>query len=342
MQNNKYWIKRAEKRMIDYMDNAERVSSEIAKAYADSTLYIQHETENIFKNFVGVVGVSEAEAKRMLKHIKSDNLLTDMRKAIQTVKDPKLKAEMLAQLNAPAYRARIERLKALQSNIEKECNRIYKTQLQTSTDALKGTINSAYYRTMFDIQQGTGYGFTFAKMPVSRINEILKNKWSGNDYSVRIWRSTARLKEELKAELLKGFMSGKSNQKMADIIAERMNVGSFDAHRLIRTETCYVANQAELESYKECGIEKYEFVATLDSRTSEVCQDYDGKIIPIDKAVPGENIPPLHPFCRSTTIAVIDGATEDGLKRRARDKKGKPILVDKSMKYAEWKKIYGG
>ncbi len=116
-----------------------------------------------------------------------------------------------------------------------------------------------------------------------------------------------------------------------------MAVGANDARRLVRTESTYIANSAEMESYKECGITKYRFVATLDMRTSDICAALDGKEFDTTKAMPGENMPPLHPFCRSTTVAVIDDAVTDGLKRRAKDPEtGKYYKIPQDMTYEDW------
>lgn len=83
--------------------------------------------------------------------------------------------------------------------------------------------------------------------------------------------------ELIKNELFLGVLTGKSQHDMSAVIMEKMGVGAMQARRLVRTESCYVANQAEMESYKECEIEKYRFVATLDMRTSEICASLDGK-----------------------------------------------------------------
>jgi SPP1 gp7 family putative phage head morphogenesis protein len=116
-------------------------------------------------------------------------------------------------------------------------------------------------------------------------------------------------------------------------------VGASDARRLARTESNYVANQAEMDSYAECGVEKYEFVATLDARTSDVCAALDGKVFPVKEQQPGVNAPPMHPYCRSGTIAYFDDDVMEGLQRRARDPEtGKTYLVPADMTYPEWKK----
>ncbi|MGL5051574.1 MAG: minor capsid protein, partial [Fusobacteriaceae bacterium] len=41
-------------------------------------------------------------------------------------------------------------------------------------------------------------------------------------------------------------------------------------------------------------------------RTSDVCKSLNGKIFKIKDAKVGINCPPLHPFCRSTLVVVLD------------------------------------
>ena len=112
---------------------------------------------------------------------------------------------------------------------------------------------------------------------------------------------------------------------------------SLLAERIIRTETTYISNAAEIESYKECGIDKYVFIATLDLRTSKQCREKDKKIFNVKDAETGVNLPPLHPYCRSTTIAYKDEETLNNLKRRARDPEtGKTYILPSNMNYQEW------
>ena len=79
----------------------------------------------------------------------------------------------------------------------------------------------------------------------------------------------------------------------------------------------------------------YVFVATLDNRTSQICQELDGKKFKLSEAEEGVNYPPMHPYCRSTVRAYISDDVEKSLKRRARDENGKNTVVD-NMSYSEW------
>ena len=86
------------------------------------------------------------------------------------------------------------------------------------------------------------------------------------------------------------------------IFQEQFGVNAFCARRIVRTESAYVANAAQAKAYGEAGIERYRFVATLDSRTCECCAALDGRVFELANAKPGTNYPPMHPNDRCTTV----------------------------------------
>lgn len=160
-------------------------------------------------------------------------------------------------------------------------------------------------QTVFDVTKGADYRAAFDLIPESRVKAILSTNWSGQMFSERVWDNTNALADGLKHDMLVGIMAGKSEQHMADDIMNRCGVGAFEARRLVRTETTCVANMAELYGYKELDIDEYEFTACLDSRTSDLCRELDGKVFKRNSAQTGVNLPPMHPFCRSTTLPVL-------------------------------------
>lgn len=174
--------------------------------------------------------------------------------------------------------------------------------------------------------------------PASRVNTLLKSEWSEANYSERIWNSTQNLADSLKEQLLISFMTGASVSKTAREISERFQVSAYNARRLVRTESNYIANQAEHDAYKRLGIEEYQFIATLDTRTSKPCRELDGRVFNVEDGKPGINMPPMHPNCRSTTI--MYDADSPIKSRAARDESGKLISVPGDMTYKQWLKEY--
>lgn len=97
---------------------------------------------------------------------------------------------------------------------------------------------------------------------------------------------------------------------------------------------------SDIESYKMDGVERYQILSALDSKTCEICGELDGKIFLVENAVIGLNFPPFHSGCRCTTGAYYDNIPTDGITRVARDKDGNNINVPKSMTYKEYKEKY--
>ena len=76
--------------------------------------------------------------------------------------------------------------------------------------------------------------------------------------------------------------------------------------RLVRTESCWIMNEATVNNYKNNDIKEYEFMAFLDSKTSKACRKLDGKKFSIEECKAGVNLPPLHCHCRSCIVPVIN------------------------------------
>lgn len=237
-----------------------------------------------------------------------------------------------------AYEYRMKRLNALLARTQKKMQELYGVTLNDTTDFLRNIIPEAYYHTIFDIAQGIGEQPAFSAVNTRLIDQIVNDQWSGKNYSQRIWWNTSKLSEDVQQLLTTAAMSGESIFKTSRRLSERFGESMNNSVRLIRTETTYSCNQAELASYEELDIDRYKYVATLDSRTSPICQKLDGKIFETKDAKAGTNLPAMHPNCRSTTIPYF----EDGMPtvRAARDKDGKRIKVPASMKYDEWYKKY--
>lgn len=203
------------------------------------------------------------------------------------------------------YKGRMTRLQLLNAQMWAEVHKAAKQEQELSTQAYKGIIEEGYYRVGYDMSKGLGENLSFSKLDTATVQQVLDSKFYGEDFSQRIWRSTDRIAEQLGEIVGQGIASGQSSAKVARLIRDRFAVKNYEAKRLVRTETNYFANKAEIMAYEEIGIDKYIFIAVLDNRTSEICQDHDGDIFEVSKAVQGDNVPPLHPNCRSTIIAYL-------------------------------------
>ena len=143
------------------------------------------------------------------------------------------------------------------------------------------------------------------------IEEVLQTNWSGLTFSERIWDNRKKLASKVKETLNKGLIRGDSLQTMAQNLADVMNKDFNRAMVLVHTETCWVQSEASKRQYEEEGVTEYEFAAFLDNKTTKECRELDGKIFKVKDGVPGVNMPPMHPRCRSCIMPVVESLVEE-------------------------------
>ena len=325
------------------MDKAEKQADQFDKVYQEAKTYLDKEINKIFDRFQRDYGLSQVDARQVLKNMKDKKDLNELRKVLEArPNDPNIQ-RLLADLDSPAYSFRMKRLERLSDDLDRMRESIYHSE-KTGSDAFYSDfMKDSYYKATFDLQQQTGLAYGFSGLPESEIKHLQSFSWvgDGSTYSTDIWKNTGKLTSSIKDELLISLMTGRDTRETAQAIAERFNVGQNDARRLVRTESAFFHNQMELLSYEEADIEKYIFVAVLDKRTSRICQEHDNQVYDRDKAVPGVNFPPMHPWCRSTTVGYDEDADYSKLKRRARNPEtGKVEYVPADMTYKEWYSKY--
>lgn len=338
---NSYWEKRKAQRMFEYMEEAEDVALEIAKLYRKASMYTNNELSKIFKRFKAKHNLDESEAYRILNMMKDKTSLDELKIILKGGVSSEEKKHIIAMLEAPAYRARIVRLQELQREIDIMMNEIYNQEKEFNTNHYINLASESYYKSMYDIQHHTGYGFSFNTLDSKVFDRLLNSKWSGENYSEKIWKHTQSLAETLKRELLVSLMTGRTEKELADIIQNKFHVGAYEARRLVRTESNYISGEMEAMSYEECGAKTYLFIAVLDKKTCDCCRELDLKEFKLKDRKVGVNYPPMHPFCRSTTSIGINKEVLSKMERRARDPvTGKTYKVPANMSYKEWHDKY--
>jgi SPP1 gp7 family putative phage head morphogenesis protein len=151
------------------------------------------------------------------------------------------------------------------------------------------------------------YKITMHAISRATIKALANQTWTGSmNWSERIWKDRAALGVALDKILKRDIIQGRALDKTAREIKNKFQTSTYNAMRLVRTESTHTHEQAAMEFYKETDCSEYEFLAHLDDRTSAICTEKNGIIRKIKDAVVGVNYPPMHPNCRSTTAPVIN------------------------------------
>ena len=338
MKNEKYWKKRQEEKLSSILNDAQVASEYVSDIYSKASLYTQSKINGIFEKYRDGHGLSNADAKEMLDSLISDRDYNQIKRILENNPKTKQRKELLKKLDTPSYQYRIKRLENMQSQLDKLMNEVYKVEKDVSTDCYINSAFNAYYRNVYNLQKGMKVAYQFDMLDPELIDSMLKSRWSGKNYSNRIWDNTNALAESLKDEMLMGVLTNKTEKEMADTIMNKFAVGAYQARRLIQTESAAMTAFADQQAFKDAGIEKEMFIAVHDSRTSQICQHHDRSIVEIAKAKVGVNVPPLHPNCRSHMIPYIEGVTDAMKKRQRNPVTNKDEVVDVSENYDQWLK----
>ena len=286
-----YWEKRSTELMKRLENNTEQTINSLIRAYEQATKNINKEIARIFNNYAKDDVLSKETLTQLLNKKETEQYYKNLLEVINNITDENIKKKLLAKYNASAYSYRISRYQALQDNINVELKKLANIEQQITETRYIDTIKEGYYHNIYDIQKGTGLGFSFAQIDNRTINLMLNENWTNNsNFSKRIWNNSEKLGNYLRTQLTADTMSGKSIQKISKELFEYMNVGLYNATRLVRTEVCHFANESEMLSYEECEINKYRFVATLDQVTCEECARLDNKVFYVKDRKPRKEL----------------------------------------------------
>lgn len=340
MDSETYWAKRAEEREQEWNKKSKgTIEKELANYYKQALLRIEDDIAVLYGRFAKDNKLTYAEASKMLTSKEFRQWRMSMEDYLDTIAETG-NNKLLLELNTLAMRKRISRLDKLYSDTLKNLYKLGVDSEKGMTKFLSGAYKDNYYKNLFDIGKTIGIRSSVSEIDDKKVRKVLNASWSGKNYSERIWKNTDKLSKLIKNEITDGFHRGVSINKMAKLVQQRMNVGKYEATRLVRTEMNYVQNKAALDSIKDSDMKYYIFLATLDKKTSTVCRAHDRKVYPVDGATPGTNMPPLHPHCRSTIAGnPTDYDTGRG-KRTAKNKDGKRIIIPATMNYDDYYKIY--
>ncbi len=125
-----------------------------------------------------------------------------------------------------------------------------------------------------------------------------------------------RINQAIRLGLVQGEGTDKIVSRIRGTKAARYSDGVLDISRrsaqsIVRTATTHISNQAAQATWKanENVVKGWQFVSTLDSRTTVTCAALSGTVHPIGEGP----IPPRHIRCRSISVAVTKSFRELGV-----------------------------
>ena len=300
LSNKSYWLKRSEELDKVAKMTEKEVMKKLSALYRDAFRSIEKEVNDFMMKYAVDHKLDYATVTQMLTPIdlaEYNEKIQELHAMYRDTKSEYIKIE-IERLKA---RSKITRLRALQDAINVELCKVTHEYQMTLEDTLIGLFSDQYTKACELM------GVMAPGIPREAIKKIIEYPYAGKMFSDRIWDNKDALVKYIQQDLTVGIIRGDSIQKMARQLKKDLKVLYYQAERLVRTETNYAMNQAHLKGYKDSGVvEKYEFLAAHDKRTSKLCRDLDGEMFELSEATVGVNYPPVHCNCRSTVIPVLE------------------------------------
>lgn len=342
MKNRIYWKERFS--LLEQQQNSIGLQcyADIEKQYRRAQKEIEGQIARWYQRFADNNNITIQEARRMLERKELAEFKWDVKDYIRYGQENAMFQQWMRQLENASVRYHISRLEALKIQTQQSLEVMFGNQLDSIDSAMRNVYTNGYYRTAFEIQKGVGVGWDFATLDDKQIAKVINKPWAadGKNFSERIWGNRQKLVNELNTELTRNIMLGQDPQKAIDAISRKMNTSKTNAGRLVMTEEAFFSSAAQKDCFNELDVEQFEIVATLDSRTSEICQEMDGKHFPMSQYEPGTTAPPFHVNCRSTTCPYFEDEFDSVGERAAKGEDGKTYYVPAIMTYKGWKKSF--
>ena len=302
--NKEYWEKRQLAREELSFNKGTEAYREYIKILNESKKEIENQIAKLYAKYqqeVTKLGIDKIQANKLLRGTEYKEWRYNIGKYVEEIEklkksNPVEFRKMSVELETLAYRSRISRLDSLKAGVDYELIQAGEKIKGKVTDTLTDVYENTYTSFVEDLN------FKKGVISSSTIKMALEQEWSGANYSSRIWSNIDNLAKAIKNEVIVGLNKGINYRTMSQNIAKKFDTSYKNAERLVRTETAHIQNQATLMGYKDSGVVKYEFLAVLDSRTSHTCASLNGEVFKTENAMEGENYPPMHPRCRSTTV----------------------------------------
>lgn len=326
-----YWEDRQEQAYLAAEQKAGAYFKELEASFRQAKREIEYVINDFYTRYSDANGVSYQQAQLLLSKAEIGDLNDYIKKVYAHIGEFDLEVENMS------IKARITRYQALEAQVNAILNKLYAVDYeQLGCQTLKDIYEEGYFREWFNIDQYKGFHSNFAGISPELVDSYVSYPFNGANFSTRLWKQKDYLQVQLMESMTTMIITGAHPRTLTRDFAKKFNAREFDAYRLLHTEASFMASQATHEMYKQDRVEKYQVIATLDSKTCEICRPHDNKVYDVDKAVTGVNMPPFHCFCRCTDVAFYDDEDLSDQTRAARDADGTLIEVPADMNYEEW------
>ena len=339
MNSQEYWRRRVLYAKQKELDATADYEDAMRSRLKDLQNEINKEANVFVSRYAETNDISKEAATKILSSINST-------KWNMTLEEFKAKAKAGGyekELDSEYFKSRIARLQGLHDQLSDLASKYADTETDNLAVALAKRYNDTYLLENYNKYLVVGgLDIDLAHFNEQQLKDIVYQPWQGGNFSQRIWNNYTKVMPDVLTDvLLRSTLMGYSWQRTQRMLEDRFaGIEQKQLHRLVITEMGHAAEQATAKFYEDSKIDQYQYLATLESHTCDVCAHLDERIFYVKDKVVGLNYPLIHPYCRCTTVPYMKDLP-DIPTRWYRDPVTGKGKWTRNMNYSEWAKATG-
>lgn len=292
-----YWIARAQNAIQSEIEEDAKISLELARIITLMYSEILKELSAFYTKYATSEGISIKEAK---KRIDEFDVVAFEQKAKEYVENKDFSEKANKELKKYNTKMYVSREKLLKQQLDLI---VVSTGAKVEKEIKDGLVNAIDR----EVERQSGILGADLELNDKNIKAIVNSNFGGVNWSTRLWNDMDDVRSEVERITTNVVTRGRHPYEYVPEFKKKTNATTHNAKRLLITESARVQTESQKLSYKESlGDDgKYKFVAKIDKKTSKICRHHNDKVYKVKDMMPGVNAPPMHPFCRSTTVPVV-------------------------------------
>ncbi len=294
-----YWKDRSLQKLTEAEQYSLGAQKQIALLLKEAKKKVDRQINEVYLAYSNKTGLAVDELAMVLNHTERANFVLAIKAKMQEL------AINFKDVYHEGYLARLSRLDALREQIYWEMVKLAPKEIAIMEETFSRVARQNYNDLGLEFKR-FNIPVSFSQVDTNIIEQVLSRKWYGSNFSTRVWKNTEELARNIWLKIGGALSVGQSYQKTMRDIRGEFRVETYQAMRLVRTETNFILNQSTLARYKSVGIRYYQYLADLEGNICSVCRDLNGSVHKVNEAMTGDNYPPIHPNCRCTTVALFE------------------------------------
>lgn len=296
MNSLEYWRQREDEARQKNKKTEEQLKKETGERIEYMLNQMNKEIARFYSKYANDEDISISEAKKRVTQLDIDEYA---RKAKKYVKEKDFSDEANAEMKLYNLTMKINRLELLKANLGLETVDCFNDLQKYYEDALTE-------ESLKEFQRMSGILGKTVLNNGQQARELANTSFQNATFSQRIWGHSAIFRDEVSKLLTQGLTAGINSMELARRLRKTVDSTKHQAETLMVTEMSRVRSGAQLISIEENGYDSYVFVSDPiegAGHACHVCKSLDGKIFSVKEGKAGENMPPMHPWCRCSIAA---------------------------------------